>query len=106
MAALLCELVEDPAARAKIQAALAQWHAPRAAEQIAEIMLAAIVAAGKGQPDDVTARGSGRCAGYMHEPAVIRRMTWRFHFKRPMKTGAKIAGELAGRVSLRDGYLP
>jgi UDP-N-acetylglucosamine--N-acetylmuramyl-(pentapeptide) pyrophosphoryl-undecaprenol N-acetylglucosamine transferase len=42
VAALLCELVEDPAARAKIQTALAQWHAPKAAEQIAEIMLAAI----------------------------------------------------------------
>ena len=42
LAALLCELVEGPAARAKIQAALAQWHAPKAAEQIAEIMLAAI----------------------------------------------------------------
>jgi UDP-N-acetylglucosamine--N-acetylmuramyl-(pentapeptide) pyrophosphoryl-undecaprenol N-acetylglucosamine transferase len=40
--ALLCELVEGPAARAKIQAALVQWHAPKAAEQIAEIMLAAI----------------------------------------------------------------
>jgi UDP-N-acetylglucosamine--N-acetylmuramyl-(pentapeptide) pyrophosphoryl-undecaprenol N-acetylglucosamine transferase len=40
--AVLCELVEGPAARAKIQAALAQWHAPKAAEQIAEIMLAAI----------------------------------------------------------------
>jgi hypothetical protein len=36
------ELVENPAARSKIQTALAQWHAPRAAEQIAEIMLAAI----------------------------------------------------------------
>ncbi|MGA2786534.1 MAG: undecaprenyldiphospho-muramoylpentapeptide beta-N-acetylglucosaminyltransferase [Verrucomicrobiota bacterium] len=42
LVALLCELVEGQAARAKIQAALAQWHAPRAAEQIAEIMLAAI----------------------------------------------------------------
>jgi UDP-N-acetylglucosamine--N-acetylmuramyl-(pentapeptide) pyrophosphoryl-undecaprenol N-acetylglucosamine transferase len=42
MAALLRELVEDPAARAKIQTALGQWHAPKAAEQIAEIMLAAI----------------------------------------------------------------
>ncbi|MFZ0829414.1 MAG: undecaprenyldiphospho-muramoylpentapeptide beta-N-acetylglucosaminyltransferase [Verrucomicrobiia bacterium] len=42
VAALLCELLEAPAARAKIQTALAQWHAPRAAEQIAEIMLAAI----------------------------------------------------------------
>jgi UDP-N-acetylglucosamine--N-acetylmuramyl-(pentapeptide) pyrophosphoryl-undecaprenol N-acetylglucosamine transferase len=42
VAALLCELVEGPAARAKIQTALAQWHSPKAAEQIAEIMLAAI----------------------------------------------------------------
>jgi len=41
VAALLCELIEDPAARAKIQAALAQWHAPRAAEQIAESILSA-----------------------------------------------------------------
>jgi UDP-N-acetylglucosamine--N-acetylmuramyl-(pentapeptide) pyrophosphoryl-undecaprenol N-acetylglucosamine transferase len=42
LVALLCELVEGQAARTKIQAALAQWHTPKAAEQIAEIMLAAI----------------------------------------------------------------
>jgi UDP-N-acetylglucosamine--N-acetylmuramyl-(pentapeptide) pyrophosphoryl-undecaprenol N-acetylglucosamine transferase len=42
VAILLRELVEDAAARSKIQTALAQWHAPKAAEQIAEIMLAAI----------------------------------------------------------------
>jgi len=42
VAAWLHVLVEDAAARAKIQAALAQWHAPKAAEQIADIMLAAI----------------------------------------------------------------
>jgi UDP-N-acetylglucosamine--N-acetylmuramyl-(pentapeptide) pyrophosphoryl-undecaprenol N-acetylglucosamine transferase len=41
VAALLRELVEDPAARAKIQTALAQWHAPKAAEQIAESILSA-----------------------------------------------------------------
>jgi UDP-N-acetylglucosamine--N-acetylmuramyl-(pentapeptide) pyrophosphoryl-undecaprenol N-acetylglucosamine transferase len=40
--ALLCELVEDPVARAKIQAALAPWHAPKAAEQIAENILSVI----------------------------------------------------------------
>jgi UDP-N-acetylglucosamine--N-acetylmuramyl-(pentapeptide) pyrophosphoryl-undecaprenol N-acetylglucosamine transferase len=39
VAALLRELVEDAAARANIQAALAQWHAPKAAEQIADIIL-------------------------------------------------------------------
>jgi UDP-N-acetylglucosamine--N-acetylmuramyl-(pentapeptide) pyrophosphoryl-undecaprenol N-acetylglucosamine transferase len=42
VAALLCELIEGAAARAKIQVALAQWHAPKAAEQIAEIMLEAV----------------------------------------------------------------
>ena len=42
VAALMCELVEDAAARSKIQTALAQWHAPKAAEKIAEIILAAI----------------------------------------------------------------
>jgi UDP-N-acetylglucosamine--N-acetylmuramyl-(pentapeptide) pyrophosphoryl-undecaprenol N-acetylglucosamine transferase len=42
VAALLCELIEGPAARAKIQNALAQWHAPKAAKQIAEIMLEAV----------------------------------------------------------------
>jgi UDP-N-acetylglucosamine--N-acetylmuramyl-(pentapeptide) pyrophosphoryl-undecaprenol N-acetylglucosamine transferase len=39
---LLRELVEAPAAREKMQTALAQWHAPAAAEQIAEIILATI----------------------------------------------------------------
>ncbi len=42
VAALLSELIEGPAARAKMQSALAQWHAPKAAEQIAEIMLQAV----------------------------------------------------------------
>jgi UDP-N-acetylglucosamine--N-acetylmuramyl-(pentapeptide) pyrophosphoryl-undecaprenol N-acetylglucosamine transferase len=55
LVALLCELVEGQATRAKIQAALAQWHAPKAAEQIAEIMLEAVArcrkeAAGQSQP--------------------------------------------------------
>jgi UDP-N-acetylglucosamine--N-acetylmuramyl-(pentapeptide) pyrophosphoryl-undecaprenol N-acetylglucosamine transferase len=39
VAAWLRELVEDAATRAKIQTALVQWHAPKAAEQIADIML-------------------------------------------------------------------
>jgi UDP-N-acetylglucosamine--N-acetylmuramyl-(pentapeptide) pyrophosphoryl-undecaprenol N-acetylglucosamine transferase len=42
VAALLCELIEGLAARTKMQAALAQWHSPKAAEQIAESILAAI----------------------------------------------------------------
>ncbi len=39
---LLRELVEAPAVREKMQTALTQWHAPKAAEQIAEIILAVI----------------------------------------------------------------
>jgi UDP-N-acetylglucosamine--N-acetylmuramyl-(pentapeptide) pyrophosphoryl-undecaprenol N-acetylglucosamine transferase len=39
---LILDLVKDNVARERIQAALAQWHAPQAAEQIAETMLKAI----------------------------------------------------------------
>ncbi|MGB7747218.1 MAG: undecaprenyldiphospho-muramoylpentapeptide beta-N-acetylglucosaminyltransferase [Verrucomicrobiia bacterium] len=52
--AWLRELVEDAAARAKVQTALAQWHAPKAAEQIADIMLAAIAR----QQEQAAARSS------------------------------------------------
>jgi UDP-N-acetylglucosamine--N-acetylmuramyl-(pentapeptide) pyrophosphoryl-undecaprenol N-acetylglucosamine transferase len=40
---ILTELVEDNVARSEIQNAVAQWHLPRAAEQIAENILTAIV---------------------------------------------------------------
>jgi UDP-N-acetylglucosamine--N-acetylmuramyl-(pentapeptide) pyrophosphoryl-undecaprenol N-acetylglucosamine transferase len=43
VAAILTGLVEDEPARTKMQSALAPWHAPAAAEQIAGIILAAIV---------------------------------------------------------------
>ena len=42
VAALLCDLVENDALRPMMRSALTQWHAPTAAEQIAEIILAAI----------------------------------------------------------------
>jgi UDP-N-acetylglucosamine--N-acetylmuramyl-(pentapeptide) pyrophosphoryl-undecaprenol N-acetylglucosamine transferase len=42
VAGLLCELVEDAAARSRIQTALTQWHTPHAAEQIAETILNAV----------------------------------------------------------------
>ena len=46
---LLLDVVEKPAVQEKMQTALAQWHAPYAAEQIAEAMLAlAGVGAGQG----------------------------------------------------------
>ena len=41
VAAILRELVENEAARMSMQTALAQWHAPKAAEQIAENILSA-----------------------------------------------------------------
>jgi UDP-N-acetylglucosamine--N-acetylmuramyl-(pentapeptide) pyrophosphoryl-undecaprenol N-acetylglucosamine transferase len=69
VAALLRELVEDPATRAKIQAALAQWHAPRAAEQIAEIMLAAI-ARQQGQAVAPASECSCGCADQSVKQAV------------------------------------
>jgi UDP-N-acetylglucosamine--N-acetylmuramyl-(pentapeptide) pyrophosphoryl-undecaprenol N-acetylglucosamine transferase len=37
---LLLELIEKPSVHEKMRSALAQWHAPHAAEQIAEAMLA------------------------------------------------------------------
>jgi UDP-N-acetylglucosamine--N-acetylmuramyl-(pentapeptide) pyrophosphoryl-undecaprenol N-acetylglucosamine transferase len=69
VAALLRELVEDPAARAKIQTALAQWHAPKAAEQIADIMLAAIAR----RQEQAAARASKcscGCADKSEQPVV------------------------------------
>jgi len=48
---LLSDLVEKPAVHAKMQDALAQWHAPNAAEQIVEAMLAVVgVGAGQASP--------------------------------------------------------
>jgi UDP-N-acetylglucosamine--N-acetylmuramyl-(pentapeptide) pyrophosphoryl-undecaprenol N-acetylglucosamine transferase len=46
VAAILGELVENEAARASMQSALAQWHAPNAAERIAGNILSASVVAG------------------------------------------------------------
>ena len=42
VAAILTELVGDEPVRARMQSALAQWHSPKAAEQIAESILATI----------------------------------------------------------------
>jgi len=42
IAAILAKLVEDETARSQMQSALVQWHAPKAAEQIAENILSAV----------------------------------------------------------------
>ena len=53
LAQLLLDLVEKPVVGEKMRNALAQWHAPHAAEQIAEaILLPAGVEVGKGCPTD------------------------------------------------------
>ncbi len=63
VAATLIELVENESARARMQSALAQWHAPAAAEQIAEIILNAIA-----QPEK-SAQGKTCGCGHAHGPA-------------------------------------
>jgi UDP-N-acetylglucosamine--N-acetylmuramyl-(pentapeptide) pyrophosphoryl-undecaprenol N-acetylglucosamine transferase len=64
-AALLCELVENDVTRAAMQAALTQWHAPKAAEQIAEIILKAIA-----QPEKVAHSKAKKCGcGHAHGSA-------------------------------------
>ena len=62
IAAILTDLVGDETARSRIQAALAQWHAAHAAEQIAEIMLAAIAR----QREALAAKKSGCGCGCAH----------------------------------------
>jgi UDP-N-acetylglucosamine--N-acetylmuramyl-(pentapeptide) pyrophosphoryl-undecaprenol N-acetylglucosamine transferase len=63
VAAALRELIEDAAGREKIQTALAQWHAPKAAEQIAEIILAAIAQPEKAVQSKVKQCGCGHAHG-------------------------------------------
>jgi UDP-N-acetylglucosamine:LPS N-acetylglucosamine transferase len=56
---LLSDLIEKPTVHLQMQNALAQWHAPHAAEQIAEAMLAAVGAgAGEGCAADCQAAAS------------------------------------------------
>ncbi len=42
LAQLLRDLMEQPAVREKLQSALAQWHAPQAAQRIVDVMLEAV----------------------------------------------------------------
>jgi UDP-N-acetylglucosamine--N-acetylmuramyl-(pentapeptide) pyrophosphoryl-undecaprenol N-acetylglucosamine transferase len=63
LAGLISKLIEDTDERAKKQAALAQWHAPRAAEQIAEIILEAIAQPEKAAQSKVNKCGCGHAHG-------------------------------------------
>jgi UDP-N-acetylglucosamine--N-acetylmuramyl-(pentapeptide) pyrophosphoryl-undecaprenol N-acetylglucosamine transferase len=65
VATVLSELIENFEVRDKIQAALAQWQAPKAAEQIAEIILAAIA-----QPAEAAQSKAKKCdCGHAHGSA-------------------------------------
>ena len=44
LADLLCDLIERPGVRERMQTALAQWHTPQAAERIADVILATLTA--------------------------------------------------------------
>jgi hypothetical protein len=55
LAQLLLELIEKPSVREKMRSALEQWHAPHAAEQIAEAM---IIHAGVGAGKDSCAHSA------------------------------------------------
>ena len=97
VAAILSELVEDESARAKIQSALAQWHAPKAAEQIAEIILSAIAQRGKvgaieGEEVWLRSRAGGKTRALKHDAAADI-------LESPMRTEANIADKLAACVS-------
>jgi UDP-N-acetylglucosamine--N-acetylmuramyl-(pentapeptide) pyrophosphoryl-undecaprenol N-acetylglucosamine transferase len=63
IASRLCELIEDSAARDKIEAALAQWHAPKAAEQIAGIILEAVAQPERAEQSKVKKCGCGHTHG-------------------------------------------
>jgi UDP-N-acetylglucosamine--N-acetylmuramyl-(pentapeptide) pyrophosphoryl-undecaprenol N-acetylglucosamine transferase len=66
IAALLRDLIQDSAAREKIQSALAQWHAPEAAQKIAENILSAIAR----QPEKTVPTKMEKCGcGHTHGPA-------------------------------------
>jgi UDP-N-acetylglucosamine--N-acetylmuramyl-(pentapeptide) pyrophosphoryl-undecaprenol N-acetylglucosamine transferase len=47
VAGLLVELIENAAARETIKAALARWHSPKAAQQIAEMIMRAVAQPGE-----------------------------------------------------------
>ncbi|HEY5233180.1 MAG TPA: undecaprenyldiphospho-muramoylpentapeptide beta-N-acetylglucosaminyltransferase [Verrucomicrobiae bacterium] len=65
VAAILTELVENETVRARMKSALAQWHAPKSAEQIAENILTAIT-----QQQEATQSKVKKCGcGHAHGPA-------------------------------------
>ena len=99
VAAILRELVENETARASMQTALARWHAPRAAEQIAENILSACWSSSFSLPKE------NRLKPGLQPPSIWRTETgtrWRRMntiLEMPAPNRVDIAGELAGCVS-------
>jgi UDP-N-acetylglucosamine--N-acetylmuramyl-(pentapeptide) pyrophosphoryl-undecaprenol N-acetylglucosamine transferase len=90
LAQLLLDVIEKPAVHEKMQAALAQWHAPRAAEQIAEAMLAL---AGAGAAEGCRADA---------QPAATPTSRTADTGNSPTSSGSSPANRL--QVSAADGY--
>jgi len=64
VAAILSEMIEDEAVRSKMQAALAQWHVPRAAAGIAENILRVSLSSSFSLPvDEPKVKGGQSCPG-------------------------------------------
>jgi UDP-N-acetylglucosamine--N-acetylmuramyl-(pentapeptide) pyrophosphoryl-undecaprenol N-acetylglucosamine transferase len=76
LAQMLLELIEKPLVHEKMRHALAQWHAPHAAEQIASLIVAAGAGVGEGLfPNSTPADGAVRqtsVAGNSTPPRLSR----------------------------------
>jgi len=90
---LLAGLMENATAREKMQAALAQWHAPKAAEQIAEVILKVVgskVAVRAGRTLAPTPNPSHDGNGHVDRAAG-------FHSRHASAAGSSKTAQLAGK---------
>jgi UDP-N-acetylglucosamine--N-acetylmuramyl-(pentapeptide) pyrophosphoryl-undecaprenol N-acetylglucosamine transferase len=87
---LLLDVVEKPAVHEKMQTALAQWHAPHAAEQIAEAMLA-LAGAGAGEGYRADSQPAATPASWTTDTG-----------NNPKSSGSPRASRL--QISAADGY--
>jgi len=96
---LLSDLIEKPGVHAKMQEALAQWHAPNAAEQIVEAILA-VVGAGAGKAAHVDCQSTSSSDGHRLERRGNPRASGSLQTGR-LRTGQRTAQQTpvpAGRI--------
>ena len=99
---LLLDLIEKPAVHEKMQSALAQWHAPHAAEQIAEAMLApAGAGAGEGCRADSPSGRITEPPG-LRIPGTIRSLPDR---RRPADCRSALPAGYRTRAAGREGRM-